>query len=79
MHHYDVAGVGGIIALEDDRGLVGALGQMPVHAVIGGVGDAILEPFDRDIMRVEARVLDAGVGGHPVDALALLAPETLRI
>jgi len=33
----------------DDRGLLAALGKMPVDAVPGDVEDAVLEPFDRDV------------------------------
>ena len=41
----DVLGVVGIVALPDDGGLAGALGEMTVDAVVGGVGDAVLEPL----------------------------------
>ncbi len=75
----DVAGLVGIVAFPDDRGLVGALGQMPVDAIIGDVGDAVLEPLDRHVVRVEARVLDLGVGREPVDPLAVFAPESVRV
>ena len=42
-----------IVALPDDRGLFGALGQMAVDAIVRDVGHSVLEPFDRDVMRVE--------------------------
>jgi hypothetical protein len=35
----------GIVGLEDDRGLVAALGQVPVDAVRGHVERAVLEPL----------------------------------
>ncbi len=75
----DVARFIGIVPFPDDRGLLGALGQMPVDAIVGDVGDAILEPVDRHVMRVEAGVLDLGVGLEPVDPLAVLAPEGFRV
>src|ERR1700685_2919936 len=46
---------------------------------MGDVGDAVLEPFDRDVFRVERRVLDLCEGREPVDALSLLSPEALRV
>ena len=75
----DVAGLGGIVAFPDDRGLVGALGQMAVDAIVGDIGHPVLEPFDRDVVRVEAGVLDLGVGLEPVDPFAVFAPESLRV
>ena len=68
-----------IVTFPDDRSLVGALGEMAVDAVVGGVGDAILEPFDRDIRLGERGVLDLAERLEPVDALALLGPEAVRI
>src|SRR5262249_10631259 len=38
-----------------------------------------LEPFDRDIVRVERGVLDPGWLPVPVDALGLLRPEAVRV
>ena len=49
----DVGGLRGIVAFPDDGRLVGALGQMPIDAIVGDVGDSVLEPFDRDVVRVE--------------------------
>ncbi len=51
---------------------------MPVDAVVGDVGDAIFEPFDRNLALV-GRVLDFLVGLEPVDALAVFGPEFFRI
>jgi len=75
----DVLGLGGIVALPDDRGLVAALLQMAVDAVPGDVQLPILEPFDRDVAGREGDVLDLGEGLDPVDPLAVLAPEAVRV
>ena len=53
----DVARDGGIVAFPDDRDLVRARRQMPVDAIHRDIGRAVLEPADRDIMRVEAGAL----------------------
>ena len=75
----DLLGVLGIVAFPDDSDLVAAGVQMPVDAVIGGIGRAVLEPFDRDMMRVEGRVLDLAEVLVPVDALCVFAPEAVGI
>jgi hypothetical protein len=75
----DVLGLGWIIALPDDRGLLGTLGKMPIDAVVGGVEDAVLEPFDRDVAGAEGAVLDLGRRLVPVQALGLLGPEAIRV
>ncbi len=75
----DLAVVLRIIALPDDGDLVAALRHMAVDAIVGDVGDAVLEPFDRDVMRIEGGVLDLGEWLEPIDALGLLAPESVRI
>src|SRR5277367_4678546 len=75
----DVGGLRWIVAFPDDRCLVRALGQMPVDAIVSDVGDAVFEPFDRDVVDVEGRVLDLGEGREPVDALAVLGPKALRV
>ncbi len=49
----DMGGLRGIVAFPDDRRLVRALGQMPIDAIVSDVGDAVLEPFDRDVVGVE--------------------------
>ena len=56
----DMLGLGGIVALPDDRGLTGARGEMAVDAVVAGIEDTILVPFDGDIARSERAVLDLG-------------------
>src|SRR5580704_5061937 len=46
---------------------------------MGDVGDAVLEPLDRDAMRIVGSVLDLGERLEPVDALAVLAPKGVRV
>ncbi len=75
----DVPGLRRIVAFPDDRGLIGALRQMPVDAVVGGVEDAVLEPLNRYFAGSERRVLDLGRRAVPVQALGLLRPEAGRI
>src|SRR5215218_8185404 len=52
---------------------------MPVDAIPGDVEDAILEPVDRDLTRRKGGVFDPGEGLHPINALGMLGPETVRI
>ena len=75
----DLLVVLGIVAFPDDRDLVGARRQMAVDAVVGDVGDAVLEPFDRDVLRTVGGVLDLGRRAVPVDALGRLGPEPVRV
>ena len=75
----DVSGLGGVVALPNDRGLVGALGKVPVDAIVGGVEDAILEPLDRDVAGTKRAVLDLARRLVPVEALGLLRPEAVRV
>lgn len=42
-----------VVPLPDDGDLVAPLGQMPVDAIIGDVGGALLEPLDRDLAPLE--------------------------
>ena len=74
----DLLVVVGVVAFPDDGDLVAALLQMPVDAIVGDIGQPVLEPFDRDLA-LERGVLDLGVGLEPVDALAVLAPELVRV
>jgi hypothetical protein len=53
----DLLVVIGIVAFPDDRHLIAAFFQVPVDAIVGDVGDAILEPLDRNIA-LERGVLD---------------------
>ena len=68
-----------IIAFPDDRGLVAALGQMPVYAVGRDVELAVGEPADAEIGFIEAAVIDLRKGGDPVEPLRLIAPEGVGI
>jgi hypothetical protein len=51
---------------------------VPVDAIVGNVGLAVLEPLDRTLAG-EGGVLDLGVGLEPVDPLAVLAPELVGV
>src|SRR5690606_1744994 len=75
----DVLLLGGIVSLPDDRDLVFPFRQVPVDAVVGGIGYAVIEPADVDVARAKGRVLHLCIGREPVDALALFRPEGLRI
>jgi hypothetical protein len=74
----DLPVIVGIVAFPDDGDLIAALLQMPVDAIVGNVGEPVLEPLDRDLA-LERCILHLGVGLEPVDALAVLAPEPVRI
>ena len=75
----DLLVVGGVVALPDDGDLVAARLQVPVDAVGRHVERAVLVPLDRDVVGRVGGVLDLGVGLDPVDALAHLAPEPVRV
>ena len=75
----NVALLGRVIALPDNRHLIAALGQMTVQAVIGHVEGAVGKPFDVDMVIVERGLLDRGERLDPVETLGLLAPETIRV
>ncbi len=75
----DVFGFRRIVALPDDRRLVGSLGQMPVDAVHRDIGDAIFEPFDRDMVRIEGHVPNFAERLHPLNALAVFRPEAFGV
>src|SRR5262245_82493 len=68
-----------IVGLPDDGDLLAALLQMAVDAVGGGVEGSVLEPSDRHVGIVKGGVLDARVGLDPIEALAFLAPELVRL
>ncbi len=68
----------GIVSLPDDRRLVAMRFQVAIDAVVGDVSQPVFEPLDRDIA-LEGRILDLGIGLEPIDSLAMLAPERLRI
>ena len=75
----DLLVLGRIVAFPDDGDLVAARLQMPVDAVGRDVERAVLVPLDRDVVGIVGGVLDLGVGLDPVDALADLAPEPVRV
>ena len=75
----DLAIFSRVVPFPDDGDLVAALAQMAIQAVGRDVEQAILIPLDGDVARIVGGVLDAGVGGHPVEDLALLPPEGVRI
>ena len=68
-----------VVALPDDRGLLAAGGEVAVDAVGRDVELAVLEPPDRRRCGSRRGVLDPAVGLDPVEPLALLAPERVRI
>ncbi len=68
-----------IVGLEDDRGLLAALVQMPVDAIHADIQNAVLVPLDVDLAEGEIGVLDLGIGLDPVQPLALAGPEGFRI
>src|SRR5215831_6950072 len=68
-----------VVAFPDDGDLIAAPGEMAIDAVVRHVGDAVLEPFDRHVVRIKRGVLDLREWLEPVDALGFPAPETIRI
>src|SRR5260370_32415095 len=68
----------GVVALPQDRRLVGALGQMPVDAIVGSVERAVLVPTDRHVA-LEGGVANLRIRPDPIEALALLAPEPVGL
>jgi hypothetical protein len=75
----NVAAVIGIITFKDDRGLIGALWQMTVDAIHRYVGCAISKPLDMDIAGGIGRIFDPRIRLDPINPLAMLGPEPLRI
>src|SRR3569833_1933556 len=53
--------------------------ETSVDAVEAGVQRAVLEPLDRDVVRIVGGVLHLGEGLDPVDALGVLGPEAVRV
>src|SRR5262249_52875057 len=66
------------VALPDDRGLIGAGGEMPIEAIGRDVQRAVVIPADAHGL-VKIDILDLGVGLDPVEPLADLAPIGLRL
>src|SRR5437763_15909384 len=52
---------------------------MTIDAVVGGISDAVLKPFDEDVRFVERGVFDLVKRLHPMNALGLLGPKRVRI
>ena len=75
----DVFGLGRVITLPDDGRLVAALGKVTVNTVVGDIGEAILEPFDRDVVRIIGRVLGLCVRLEPIYPAAVFRPEFFGI
>ena len=74
----DVLFLVGLVALPDDRGLLGALGQVAVDAVVAGVELAALEPGRAAFLEVP--VADRVPAGLPVEQLVrALGPERIGI
>jgi hypothetical protein len=67
-----------IVALPDDRHLVGTRSEVPVDAVRRHIRDAVLEPFDRNLAGIETGILHLGEGFDPVYSLAMMSPELFR-
>ncbi len=74
----DVAVLGGIVALPQDRGLLAAPGKVPVDAVPAGVEGSVLIPGDPHVTR-ERGVLHLGKGLDPIEPLGVLAPEPVGV
>src|SRR4029079_15791757 len=68
-----------IVAFPENGGLVTAFGQVTVDAVVASVERAVLEPLDRDVVRVVGGVLHLAEGLDPVDALGVFGPEAVRV
>ncbi len=75
----DMAGDVGFVTLEDDSGVITVLVQVPIEAVDRGIEGAVLKPADIHLAAFKGGVLDRRVRAHPVDALAVLAPEAFGI
>ncbi len=67
-----------IIAFPDDGGPLTMSFQVTVDAVVGNIGQAVFKPLDGDLT-LEGGILDLCVGLEPVNALAMLAPELVRV
>ncbi len=69
----------GAVAFPDDGDCVGLRRGVTIDAIVSDVQFAIFEPLDRDIVRVEGRVLHLGEGFGPVQPKRLLTPEALGV
>ena len=75
----DVPAHARIVAFEDDRGLVGAVGQVTVDAVHADIELAVFKPADVQIVFRERHILDFRVRLAPVQHPGLLRPEGLVV
>src|SRR5438270_246341 len=67
-----------IVALPQDRGLLGMLRQMSIDAVVRGIERPVLVPGDAHVA-FERGVLHLGERLDPIDALAVLGPKSVRV
>ena len=67
------------VAFPDDGYFIGLGGQMTIDTVGGQVKSTVFKPLDADVAGIVRGVLDLGIGFDPVDALALLTPEFIRV
>ena len=74
----DAAILGRIVALPQDRDLLGAARQMAVDAIVAGVQCPIFIPGDANVA-VKRGVFYAAIGFDPVEPVAVLAPKPVRI
>jgi hypothetical protein len=75
----DALGVVRVVPFPDNRGLIGTVGKMTIDAVHRHVGGAVLEPFDGDFAGIEAGILDLRIRLDPVNSLAVIIPESIRL
>ena len=75
----DVLGFVGVVAFPNDRYLVAARREVTVDAIVGDVGLAVLEPFDRDVAGSKACILDGRIRRRPIDPLAVFTPKCSRV
>jgi hypothetical protein len=75
----DGVGNRGVVAFEQQRGLVAAGRQLAVEAVDRHVELAVLEPADAEIVRSVVDVPDLCRKAHPVDALGNPGPEGIGV
>src|SRR4029077_8656194 len=52
---------------------------MTIDAIVGRIGNAVLEPLDEHVGLVERRVLDLAERLHPMNTLGLFGPKSVRI
>ena len=75
----DVLALRRIVAFPDDRDLLAAFRQVPVHTIGGHIQGAIFKPFDVQMVGIVGPVAHLGERRHPVQPRRFLAPEAVRI